>query len=622
MLAKPIETLISDVGANLITDFFIAVILLSFLFAIIAKRAGKGASFVHYTPTLLTSLGILGTFCGIVAGLLGFDAQDIDGSIDGLLEGMKTAFTTSLVGMSSSIIYKVMLSAGVLERKGQEVIEEGQVGVEELLLAMKQQVIGIEALQQAIGGDGDSSLTSQLKLFRGDANDNFKLSEKNGATYHDEVLVGLNSQQVKFDLFQDKLWIELQNFTEVLSKSATEAVIDALKQVISDFNQNLTEQFGENFQQLNEACKELVLWQDQYKVQLADMTTQYAHGVESIGITATAVDKISENTSVIPEHMEKLSEVTEVNQHQLAELERHLEAFKDVRDKAVEALPEIREKIDQTLEGVRSAATDMVAGIAESSDAMTASVTESSETLAASISEISEALVAGVTGSSEALAAGIAESSEALVASVAKSSDALTEGVAESSDAMGNAIISGAQEFIDNTGKVNGSIQATADAMRVHNEEAMTHYKDLGQDMNSNYRDLSKHMQEEAGKITDQYVEAGKQITQNVSQNKDAFDSGLEAMRNQLNASLEGMAARQTDEANKIFTGLSSRVEEAVSKTGAAVEGQIKMLEEAQERELKKVMSEMGSALATVTQRFTEDYSKLVAAMQDIVAKN
>ena len=556
MLANPIENLISNLGASLITDFFIAVILLSFLCAIIAKRAGKSANFVHYTPTLLTSLGILGTFCGIVAGLLGFDAQDIDGSIDGLLEGMKTAFTTSLVGMSSSIIYKVMLSAGVLERKGDEVIEEGQVGVEELLSAMKQQVSGIETLQLAIGGDGDSSLTSQIKLFRADTNDNFKLSEKSGATYHDELLAGLSSQQVEFDRFQDKLWVELQNFSDVLSKSATEAVIDALKQVISDFNQNLTEQFGENFQQLNEACKELVLWQDQYKVQLADMTTQYAYGVEAIGITATAVAKISENTSVIPEHMEKLSEVTEVNQHQLAELERHLEAFKEVRDKAVEALPEIREKIDQTLEGVRSAATDMAAGIAESSDT------------------------------------------------------------------MGNAIISGAQEFIDNTGKVNGSIQATADAMRVHNEEAMTHYTDLEEGMNANYRELSKHMQEEAGKITDQYVDAGKQITQNVSQNKDAFDSGLETMRDQLNASLEGMAARQTDEANKIFTGLSSRVEEAVSKTGAAVEGQIKMLEEAQERELKKVMSEMGSALATVTQRFTEDYSKLVAAMQDIVAKH
>ena len=556
MLAKPIETLISNIGASLITDFFIAIIVLTFVCAFVTKLAGKGSGFVLYTPTLLTSLGILGTFCGIVAGLLGFDAQDIDGSIDGLLEGMKTAFTTSLVGMSSSIIYKVILSSGVLERKSNNLTEDGQVGVEELLSAMNLQVSGIEALQQAIGGDGDSSLTSQLKLLRGDTNDQFKLSEKSAATYHEELVECLGAQQIEFESFQDKLWLELQNFSEVLSKSATETVIEALKQVIADFNKNLTEQFGENFQQLNEACKELVLWQDQYKVQLADMSSQYAHGVESIGITATAVDKISEKTSAIPEHMDKLVEITKVNQHQLAELERHLEAFKDVRDKAVEALPEIREKIDQTLDGVRLAATDLAAGIAESSDT------------------------------------------------------------------MGNAIISGAQEFIDNTGKVNGSIQATADAMRAHNEQAMTHYTDLEEGMNANYRDLSKHMQEEAGKITDHYVDAGMQITQNVRQNKDAFDSGLETIRNQLNASLEGMAARQTEEANKIFTGLSRSIEEAVGKTGSAVEGQIKMLEDAQERELKKVMSEMGSALATITETFTKDYSKLVDAMNKVVTKN
>jgi phage host-nuclease inhibitor protein Gam len=82
------------------------------------------------------------------------------------------------------------------------------------------------------------------------------------------------------------------------------------------------------------------------------------------------------------------------------------------------------------------------------------------------------------------------------------------------------------------------------------------------------------------------------------------------------------MAARQTEEANKIFTGLSRSIEEAVGKTGSAVEGQIKMLEDAQERELKKVMSEMGTALASITQRFTEDYSKLVDAMNKVVTKN
>ena len=555
MLAKPIETLILNVGANVITDFFIAIILLAFLFAIWAKRSGKGLGLVHYTPTLLTSLGILGTFCGIVAGLLGFDATDIDGSIDGLLEGMKTAFTTSLVGMSSSIIYKILLSSGVLDRDNIDEVEEGQVGVAELLAAMKQQVRGVDALQQAIGGEGDSSLTSQLKLFRGDTNDNFKLAEKNGQTFNDELITTLGSQQMKFDSFQDNLWIQFQNFSELLSKSATETVIEALKQVIADFNQNLTEQFGENFKQLNEACKELVLWQDQYKGQLGDMTTKYALGVESIGITATAVNNISEHTASIPDHMAKLTEVTQVNQHQLAELERHLEAFKDIRDKAVEALPEIRGRIDETLDGVRAAATE------------------------------------------------------------------LTAGIAESSETMGKAIISGAQEFIDNTSKVNGSIQTTADVMSAHNERAMVHYTDLEEGMNANYRDLSERMQEEAKKISEQYNEAGKALSQSVDQSKESFDSGLETMRNQLNTTLEGMAARQIDEANKIFSGLSTQVEGVVSKTGAAVEGQIKMLEDAQARELEKVMSEMGSALATVTHRFTDDYTKLVAAMQSIVAQ-
>lgn len=553
MLAKPIETLISNVGANVITDFFIAIIILAFLFAILAKRFGKGSIFVHYAPTLLTSLGILGTFCGIVAGLLNFDATDIDGSIDGLLEGMKTAFTTSLVGMSSSIIYKILLSSGALDRDNTDEIEEDQVGIADLLAAMKQQARGVDDLLQAIGGDADSSLTSQLKLFRGDSNDNFKLAEKNRKTFHDELQTTLDSQQIKFEVFQDKLWLQFQSFSELLSKSATEAVIEALKKVITDFNQNLTEQFGENFKQLNEACKALVLWQDQYKVQLGDMTTKYALGVESIGITATAVDKISEHTASIPDHMAKLTEVTQVNQHQLAELERHLDAFKDIRDKAVEALPEIKGRIDETLDGVRTAATE------------------------------------------------------------------LTAGIAASSETMGKAIISGAQEFIDNTSKVNGSIQTTADVMNAHNERAMVHYTDLEEGMNANYRDLSERMQEEAKKISQQYNEAGKELIQNVGQSKEAFNTGLETMRNQLNTTLEGMASRQIDEANKIFSGLSSQVEGVVSKTGAAVEGQIKMLEEAQARELEKVMSEMGSALATVTHRFTDDYTKLVAAMQSIV---
>lgn len=553
MLAQPIESFISGTGASAMTDGFIVIIAAIFIAAIWAKRSDKAHGFTQYAPTLLTSLGILGTFCGIVAGLLGFDANNIDESIGSLLEGMKTAFTTSLVGMASSIIYKVLASSGTLTPKGDDVIDEDQVGIIELYTVMKAQVSGIDALQQAIGGDSDSSLTSQMKLLRGDTNDNHKLSQQNENKNHTELLNAIALQQTAFETFQDKLWIKLQDFADMLSKSATETVIEALKQVIADFNKNLTEQFGENFKQLNEACKELVTWQDQYKGQLDDMGKKYSLGVESIGVTATAVGSITEHTAQIPSHMENLKEVTEVNQHQIKELERHLEAFKDIRDKAVEAVPEIRAQIDSTLEGVKTA------------------------------------------------------------------SDELAKGIKESSDTMGNAIIQGTQEFVDNSAKVNGSLQSTSDVMVAHNEKAITHYSDLEEGMNANYRDLSVRMQDEAKKITDEYGKAGTQLVEELSRSKEVFDTGLETMRTQLNSTLESMASRQSDEANKVLNGLSTQIENSLSSTGDAVDKQVGMIDKALEHEIEKVMTEMGSALASISRQFTNDYTQLVNAMQNIV---
>jgi len=577
MLAQPIELFISTTGASSLTDAFIVIIGVTFFVAIIAKLGNKLHGFTQYVPTLLTSLGILGTFCGIVAGLLGFDANDIDNSIGSLLDGMKTAFTTSLVGMSSSIIYKVLASSGLLAPKTTDAVDEDQIGVVELYDVMREQAEGISALQQAIGGEGDSSLTSQMKLMRSDANDQSKLALQNDRNNHKALLGLLEKHQQDFFGFQDKLWIKLQDFADMLSKSATDTVVEALKQVITDFNNNLTEQFGENFKQLNAACKELVSWQDQYKSQLEDMGSKYALGVESIGVTAGAVTTITEHTSKIPSHMAQLQDVTEVNQHQLKELERHLEGFAEIRDRAVEAVPEIRVQIDQTLEGVKAASTELANGVQESSLAMSAAISSSSAEL--------------------------------------------VDGIAGSSKTMGEAIVQGAQEFVDGSAKVNGSLQSTSDVLVGHSEKAMTHYSDLEVGMNANYRDLSARMQTEAQSIAEEYAKAGKQLVEEVGRSREAFDTGLETMRRQLSASLESMASRQTEEASRIISGLTNQIEGALSSTGESVDKQVGMIDKALEHEVEKVMSEMGRALATITGRFTSDYTQLVGAMQQIVEK-
>lgn len=375
MFASPLEKAIASLQASVVTDFFIGILLLVFVLACALKRTNKLHGFTQYTPTLLTTLGILGTFFGIVAGLLAFDIERIDESIQGLLGGMKTAFITSLVGMLLSIVYKVLVSVGLLVSSAKEELDEDQIGAAELYAVMREQRDGIAVLNLAIGSGDESSLTGQMKLLRSDINDAGKQSRKDAAE------------------FQEKLWIKLQDFADMMSKSATETVIEALKQVITDFNKNLTEQFGENFKQLNLAVEKLVVWQNNYKGQVEDMTKQYAQGVTAITETEAAVAKIHEHTTHIPQSMIKLGEVMTVNQHQIDELGRHLEAFKDVRDSAVEAVPALKQQIGLTVEGVRDASKVLLDGVASTTESFQEVISQGAEEFRSSAYSANQSLV-------------------------------------------------------------------------------------------------------------------------------------------------------------------------------------------------------------------------------------
>ncbi len=377
-VANLLETILLITDAHTITNIFLFLIISTFVISLLLAAINKGEIFVAYTPTLLTSLGILGTFIGIVIGLLDFNPNDIDGSITLLLSGLKTAFITSLAGMALTILYK-LLSAIPIFRQDRADIENMDVEPKDILKAIKnhdQYLISIinanknqekhslnisdlileqkqdfktfinlvekqnnylVTLKNSISGDESSSLIGQLKLLRADINENH------------------HSQQNNFNEFSDKLWINLKEFSGMLSKSATEQVIKALKEVISDFNNNLMDQFGENFKALDSSVKKLVTWQVQYGKQLNDMINQYSEGVKAISDIESSVRSINKETENIPTTMESLKIIMEVNQHQIGELSRHLEAFKQLKDQAVQAVPEMQIHVERTVKNIASA---------------------------------------------------------------------------------------------------------------------------------------------------------------------------------------------------------------------------------------------------------------------------
>ena len=78
---------------------------------------------IEMIPSAVSTLGVLGTFLGITLGLLCFDTTDIPQSIPQLLDGLKTAFFTSLAGMIGSLI---------LSRKINKLFDEETGGVSDI----------------------------------------------------------------------------------------------------------------------------------------------------------------------------------------------------------------------------------------------------------------------------------------------------------------------------------------------------------------------------------------------------------------------------------------------------------------------------------------------------------
>jgi len=253
----------------------------------------------------IVAVGIIGTFWGISVGLYAFDENDIQASVPKLLEGMKTAFATSIIGMSFSWLLGVIQVGFSRETAGTgdpvvDRLTDNGAKLEEILTANKKTNTDI----------GD--LSDQIKLLRQDTTNDSKkvtkaITEQNTALGErfkesSEAIVTTITEQNKAlgETFKESLTgidKTLQLTMEKLSEGASKEIIKALENVITEFNNNLKDQFGENFKQLNEACRELVTWQDNYKNQIEGHEKAISTAIQSLETTKEALTKIAERNT-------------------------------------------------------------------------------------------------------------------------------------------------------------------------------------------------------------------------------------------------------------------------------------------------------------------------------------
>lgn len=312
-----------------ITIIFIVFILMFIKIQKEKNNINSNINSFNYYPSLLTSLGVLGTFLGITLGLLNFDPANIDGSIKELLNGLKLAFLTSIAGMiSSSLLAWKINRISDLNRQQ----EQKQQNLEQAFNLIAEKLTSIDNNQKEFFKNFQNLVTQQNsdnynnvsnglenifskyeKQLATDINSSITTTKNDLTTYLEEIKQRLINQTEKSKLFEhsqeliikelEQIKISIKDFSILLSKNNTESLVNVMQKATEEFSKSMNivieRLVKENFAQLNIAVENMLNWQKENKIEIQRLIEQYK-------TTSTVLCDITSNINELTENTEEL----------------------------------------------------------------------------------------------------------------------------------------------------------------------------------------------------------------------------------------------------------------------------------------------------------------------------
>ena len=374
---------------------------------------------IEMIPSFISTLGVLGTFAGITLGLYYFDTSNLTNSIPMLLNGLKTAFFTSLAGMVGSMFLSAQVNklfdqktagisdstqaAGIIvnelqelqntikNQSSQQIVLLGNLieqnnnlisvmnNIDSLSNGIYQNNLRIsrstDEILNAHGGmlneivrstDGIGNRAESMLLTLGnmEETDRAILSKaeeeqtKLGEMLdHTEALVSgqevISEHVSKFGdrlhgevvEIEDKmtetntlLTTKFEEFSELLKKSNTEALVEVMKKVTEEFqkqmNSLINKLIQENFDQLNKSVEQLNTWQKENKEMIQSLTQQYKQMAENFESTSTSLTKVDEDTRQLVSEGGKLHQIVDSLNKVIVEDEKFIKISTDLQNTA------------------------------------------------------------------------------------------------------------------------------------------------------------------------------------------------------------------------------------------------------------------------------------------------
>ncbi len=508
------------------TKAFIGIILI--LTAIFHTRFN--ARSVAVGPTILTTIGIFATFLGIAVALTSLKTgpDQLKDSIPFLLEGLKTAFWASVFGVGCALTIKIRDYIGGHKTEEGDIAVEGEVTAADLLQSL-------HAIQKGLVGSDEGTLLSQIKLSRTDSND-------------------------RLDRLKEAQVAALQE----IAKMGSGALIEALKDVIRDFNQKISDQFGENFKELNQAVGKLLEWQNQYK-QSIEQTNRLLEDA------TTRLDKATKDYALVIEQSGKFAEVANGMGHLIITLNDEKDRYSQITKELAELLkaasgsmPEVEKKMVeigvQLSNSIKENQQNVQTMLMETGKSLFEAISKNQSNLESSLAETASKLALFLQENQKTAQNALTENAKLLSEGMTSSQHMLNKSLTESSSAMRDSMEKITKDLevanTSATSSIQGLYKKVNELLEESHQESIKSLRDQSELIRQTGVDFNNSMREANEECNNQFRERQSQL--------DA------ALKEELKASLQGLAGQLTILSQQFvndYTPLTARLREIVQMT-------------------------------------------------------
>ncbi len=584
---------------NIVAAIVIAILTVIAIIGMFRKSTNhKVRHFARQSPAILATVGIFFSFWGISIGLIGLDLNDIQNSIPKLLDGLKVKFIASLMGIGASIIVRIAQNFAVediVEKDSDEkiinlladihnvlsknennspevLLQELKQAIDELPIEFRKQTTLLDSIKSSLAGEGDASVTTQLGKLRTDMRDSLKDLDTNNQQRSASLNNTLTSNF-------DNLTRKFEDFARIVAENNSKAFIEALEKAMRDFNNNITEQFGENFKELNRAVGDLLTWQGNYKLHVETLTDNFEVALNSVTSIQSAFSDIQTRSQSFTEVSEGLGGILQKLDLQLQDLNHHLKSLDQVADSAKQAFPIIEDNLMKLTVGFKKSTEQSLADITSTVETVGENLVETTSRLKDTTGKLRESMenqretlektsgefkeVVGVTLKSLAkeTKTSIENYQESLQETVTTQLDSINFNIKQSNAVVNSTIQNASVEFEKSIAETGEVLKTSTDTVAKHLTNATDSMKGMIEEQQSALSSTSTEFKT----VVNQTLRDLSDKTQSSIQN---YQESLEkAVTKQLD-SIDSNIQKSNTLVNSTIQNAGTEFEKSIAETG------------------------------------------------------